>query len=82
MNFMDDLIQIIKTNFSTVILLSSIAFLFKIVFYIFEQLRNFNEDDSNIKMNFQLSNFYYKVSYLVFVIIGILLTMFAASTWF
>ena len=82
MNFMDDSIQIIKTNFSTVILLSSIAFLFKIVFYIFEQLRNFNEDDSNIKMNFQLSNFYYKVSYLVFVIIGILLTMFAASTWF
>ena len=82
MNFMDDLIQIIKTNFSTVILLSSIAFLFKIVFYIFEQLREFNEDDSNIKMNFQLSNFYYKVSYLIFVIIGILLTMFAASTWF
>lgn len=82
MNFMDDIIQIIKTNFSTVILLSSIAFLFKIVFYIFEQLRKFNEDDSNIKMNFQLSNFYYKVSYLVFVIIGILLTMFAASTWF
>jgi hypothetical protein len=82
MNFMDDLIQIIKTNFNTVIILSSIVFLFKIVFYIFEQLRNFNEDDSNIKMNFQLSNFYYKVSYLVFVIIGILLTMFAASTWF
>ena len=82
MNFMDDLIQIIKTNFNTVIILSSIVFLFKIVFYIFEQLRNFNEDDSNIKMNFQLSNFYYKVSYLIFVIIGILLTMFAASTWF
>lgn len=78
MNFMDDIIQIIKT----VILLSSIAFLFKIVFYIFEQLREFNKDDSNIKMNFQLSNFYYKVSYLVFVIIGILLTMFAASSWF
>jgi hypothetical protein len=82
MNFMDDLIQIIKTNFNTVIILSSIVFLFKIVFYIFEQLREFNEDDSNIKMNFQLSNFYYKVSYLIFVIIGILLTMFAASTWF
>ncbi|TDS28023.1 hypothetical protein [Halanaerobium congolense] len=82
MNLIGELRQIIKTNFSTVILLISIAVLFKIIFYIFDQLSKFNKNESNIKMNFQLSNFYYKVSYLIFVIIGILLTMFAASTWF